>query len=201
MKQLWWNRGSVCAICCLLRSSWVGVKQCHREPKIPKQSRLESSSMVEFDSKLTKELWPSFLCSVHLRKGHITHVHSANISRKWNKLIPPMFVFPNFALVNMTKTMQDRISTFDNFIFCSFLHFLYSFQSRVAVDFVSLARWKGQNQEEDKKRKQRQLWCERLYFCDRRGWVLISLLTSFQDHLSIGLKSAKKSWLHCLWCF
>ena len=64
-----------------------------------------------------------------------------------------MFVFPNFALVNMTKTMQDRISTFDNFIFCSFFPFLYSFQSRVVVDFVSLARWKGQNQEEDKKEK------------------------------------------------
>ena len=64
-----------------------------------------------------------------------------------------MFVFPNFALVNMTKTMQNRISTFDNFIFCSFFSFLYSFQSRVVVDFVSLARWKGQNQEEDKKEK------------------------------------------------
>ena len=110
-----------------------------------------------------------------------------------------MFVFPNFALVNMTKTMQNRISTFDNFIFCSFFPFLYSFQSRGAVDFVSLARWKGQNQEEDKKRKQRQLWCERLYFCDRRGWVLISLLTSFQDHLSIGLKSAKKK-VGCIAC-
>ena len=64
-----------------------------------------------------------------------------------------MFVFPNFALVIMTKTMQDRISTFDTFIFCSFFPFLYSFQSRVVVDFVSLARWKGQNQEEDKKEK------------------------------------------------